>query len=84
MASWNPFLPDSPIYNAVMITSLVLSLCLVFYISGYNFIWAGYIFATYEVMVKKKLDETMELFNKNEHGIQWLVLFFDSLTSIGT
>ena len=71
MAYLNPVLPDSPIYNAVMITSLILSMILIFYITGYNYILGGYIFVTYEVMVKRKLDETLDLFNKNEHGIQW-------------
>ena len=71
MAYLNPVLPDSPFYNAVMITNLVISMALIFYITGYNYILGGYIFVTYEVMVKRKLDETLELFNKNEHGIQW-------------
>ena len=71
MASLNPVLPDSPYYNAVMICSLVISMILIFYITTYNYILGGYIFITYETMVKRKLDETFALFNKNDHGIQW-------------
>ena len=74
MAYVNPTFPYSAAYEAVMLGSLAISMLLIFYITAYNYIRGGYIFVSYDIMVKRSLDEWFELFNINEQGLQWYVV----------
>ena len=71
MAFVNPLFPYSAFYDGVMLCCLAISMLAIFYITAYNYILGGYIFVSYDIMVKRSLDEWFELFNINDQGLQW-------------
>jgi hypothetical protein len=74
MATYSPDVGENAVYDAFQFLSLALSLLLITFITIYNYIRGGYIFASYEKMVKKNLDNCFEKFNHNENGLEWYVV----------